>query len=208
MAALKIEMADPDYLRFQPVRRTSQGNNIVYVGYGPNPGATNKVDLQLPPCTMPFPIDDKHGSMRLNLDDWDKVNSDGYYASARLASFDEKVIREAVERSWDWFGKRLTEKEIRSMYKPLMVASEVYGPSLKLKTNADTVYFEAALAPKRITANEIPRRAIVRTIFRPAYVHFMVGPGGPQFGLTLLVRQLAVVGTGETQTGDAWMFVD
>ena len=180
----------------------------MYVGYGESVFSTTKVDIQLPPCTMPFAVDDKHGAMRLNLDDWDNAGSDGYYASARFQSIDEKVIKAAIENSWDWFGKKLTESEIRAMYKPLIVLNDTYGPSIKLKTNQDTIYFEAAVAPKKIAVLDIPRRAVVRTIVRPAYVHFMSGPAGRQFGLTLLVRQLAVVGTAETQTGDAWMFVD
>ena len=102
----------------------------------------------------------------------------------------------------------MTEAEVRMMYKPMMVLNDTYGPSIKLKTNQDTVYFKAGLVPEKIGVADIPRRAVVRTICRPAYVHFMMSPVGRQFGLTLLVRQLAVVGTAETSTGDAWMFVD
>jgi len=114
MRILKVGNINLDEIRFSDPRHNRTGSQSVYVNY--SPGATSRneerITIQSPTVMIPFGVSEFKGSYYLDISVRDDVFVDF------IKYMDAKVIKQAVIKSEEWFGRQLPEEEISTMFRP------------------------------------------------------------------------------------------
>lgn len=130
---------DADKLTYDEVKKNAQGGNIVYTKYDGAPKFTVQTCELYVPFGLSTYTDDKTGAVKYSLD----ISFRGMDDDPKIMQFhnkmqelDEAIIKKGVEKSKEWFGKKLTREVIENFYRPLVKPAkdpEKYAPTMKLK---------------------------------------------------------------------------
>jgi len=190
---------NPALVKFSGVGKNKKGGQIVYVKYGPD---EQNLLLQTPAIDVPFGVspytDPKTGEVSYSLDisfrgaDKDREIKD---FQDRMTAFDNTLIQTGVDRSSDWFGKKMSKEFVGEVYRPLVKPAKdpsKYAPTMKVKiimrdgTALGTVFDENR---RKADMDYVIKGSRVRLILEVASVWFV----SKSFGVTWRLSQCLVV---------------
>ena len=196
-------------LKFSDPVKNARGGHTVYVSYN-----DNKIITQMPKGSTPFGL----SSQKFDDDNTDappkytlnvKLEDSGNMGLFRtwLNNVDEAVIKQAVSKSKEWFGKAKTLEVVKELYKPLVIESSdgKYAPTCKVKymTNKNGEFQSSVFLDKdnMATPTDIVKGSKVSVIFQIVGIWFV----GKQFGVSLIAKQTKLY---PSETLTAYAFQD
>ena len=129
---------------------------------------------------------------------------DGEEMLGKLKSIDATIVAEAIKRPTEFFGKRLSENEVRAMHQPLVTCKEDFKPTVRTKVKM------AGKTPTvvRVAVGENKmRRGTVADITKDCKVMLHVGMSSvwfatKMFGVSLSVNSIVVWPTDSEDAAD------
>ena len=191
---------EPSALTFSGVEKNKKGGKVVYIGTGAN--GKDRVMLQTPAMVMPFgvtPYQESPGGdiqsysvdVSFRTADVDPKVSD---FQARIQGLDEVILQTAIDRSEEWFGRKMTRDLVAEFYRKLVNdKNPQYAPVLKIKVGVGMTgepsaqFYDESRNPVGI--EYLGKGTTVKMICEVSSVWFV----NKTFGATFRLVQAAVV---------------
>lgn len=180
MKIVKYDEVKPDDLDFLPPKSNRYGGQSIRVLHD-----GSKLCIQTPKCTVPFQINkfENKGSTNYSID----ISLKDDTIINFFNDFDEAAIKEAVNNSQLWFGKVLTETDIRSIFRKTVKQNGTYLPLMRSKIILDEC--DIFDINKEITSVDcIKPKSQVQLILECVGVYFV----RKEFGITWKAQQIKV----------------